>query len=299
MKKRKRKKLNSWLQLIRIPNLFTVPGDILAGHAAVVLFVDFSLVNFITLCIISSLLYCGGLILNDCLDYEEDLKKRPKRPLPSGAITMQEAYGAWLIMTIGAIFLSWLLGSATLNITLIIIGLVVLYNGPARKFPKFAFIVMGFCRGFNILLGASTGWDHEVFSFQVAPVFLTETLYILAVTYIAYHETSRLPKKMWCKMPFIVAVGGGLLAAIVYGINLPGFILYGVFLIVTFNIVETLNKSLPVGMIPPKIGQLIRNLLLLQASFAVLASSDYIWLALILIICIPFAARVSKKFYSS
>lgn len=299
MKKTRNKKLKSWLQLIRIPNLFTVPGDILAGHAAVVLFTDFSLVNFVTLCIISALLYCGGLILNDCFDYEEDLKERPKRPLPSGAITMQEAYGTWLMMTLGAIFLSWLLSTATLNITLIIIGLVILYNGPARKFPKFAFITMGLCRGFNILLGASVAWDHSAFSFQVAPVFLTETLYILAVTYIAYHETSNLPRKIWCKMPFIVAASGGLLAAVVHGVNLPGFILYTIFLVVTFNIVETLNKKLPVGMIPPKIGQLIRNLLLLQASFAVLASPDYIWLAALLVISIPFAARISKKFYSS
>ncbi len=100
-------------------------------------------------------------------------------------------------------------------------------------------------------------------------------------------------------MPFIVAASGGLLAAIVYGVNLPGFLLYTLFLVVTFNIVESLNKSLPVGMIPPKIGQLIRNLLLLQASFAVLASPDYIWIAGLLVISIPFAARVSKKFYSS
>ncbi|MCM8532021.1 MAG: UbiA family prenyltransferase [Lentisphaeraceae bacterium] len=299
MKTKTKKKLKSWLQLVRIPNLFTVPGDILVGHAAVVLMSDFSTIPFIGLCIISALIYCGGLILNDCFDYKEDLKERPKRPLPSGQISMQEAYGAWLIMTALALIIASFLGSATLNITIALVVLVILYNGPARKFPVVAFVVMGLCRGFNILLGASTAWDHESFSFNVAPVFITETLYILAVTYIAYNETNKLPKRIWCKMPFIVASVGGLLAGAVFGINLWGFILFALFLIVTFNIVESLKKSLPVGMIPPKIGQLIRNLLLLQASFTVLAAPEYIWLALILIISVPFAARVSKKFYSS
>jgi 4-hydroxybenzoate polyprenyltransferase len=299
MTKKLKKKVNSWLQLVRIPNLFTVPGDILVGHAAVVLMADFSLIQFICLCIVSALIYCGGLILNDCFDYEEDLKERPKRPLPSGAITMQEAYAAWLLMTLLALGLSWAIGPVTFNIVLCLIVLVILYNGPARKFPIAAFITMGLCRGFNILLGASVAWGSTSFTLNVAPAFLTETAYILAVTFIAYNETKKLPKKIWCKMPFIVAAIGGVLAVLIHGLNFFGFAIFALFLVVTFNIVESLNRHLPTGMIPPKIGQLIRNLLLLQAAFTVLANPAYLWLALILIICLPFATRVSKKFYSS
>jgi hypothetical protein len=295
----KNRKINSWLQLIRIPNLFTVPGDILAGHAAVTAFSDFHLGRFLMLCAASALLYCSGLILNDCFDYEEDLRERPKRPLPSGEIEMQEAYAGWLVMTGLALLICWFISPASFKVALIIIGLVIMYNGPARKFPIAAFIIMGLCRGFNILLGASTAWGADGFTIDVSPIFLTETLYILAVTYIAYNETSKLPKHIWCMMPLIVGAGGGVFALIVYGPSIVGISIFLFFLLITSKICYSLDKTLPAKMIPPKIGQLIRNLMLLQAAFAVMASREYIWYAIILIAASPIAARVSRKFYSS
>ena len=302
MAKKKRNKFKSWLQLVRIPNIFTVPGDILAGHAAVTAFTDFSLFTFLMLCLASALLYCGGLVLNDCFDYEEDLRERPKRPLPSGAISLQEAYAGWLVMTAGSLLICRILSPVSFKIALTIVILVILYNGPARKFPKLAFIVMGLCRGFNILLGASTAWNSENMALNISPIFITETLYILAVTYIAYNETRKLPKQVWCKMPFFVSVAGIVLGVIIYGsdaINLYSICAGLIFLTVTFKICNSLNDSLPVKMIPPKIGQLIRNLMLLQVAFTVMAGKDYWWLALILLAAVPFASRISRKFYSS
>lgn len=302
MAPKKRKKLDSWLQLVRIPNIFTVPGDILAGHAAVTAFTDFSFFKFSMLCLASALLYCGGLVLNDCFDYEEDLRERPKRPLPSGAISLQEAYAGWLIMTAASLLICRMLSPASFKIAITIVILVILYNGPARKFPKFAFIVMGLCRGFNILLGASTAWQSESLALNISPIFITETLYILAVTYIAYNETRKLPKPLWCKMPFFVSLAGIVLSVIIYGaaaINIYSICFSLVFLTVTLKICNSLDDSLPVKMIPPKIGQLIRNLMLLQAAFTVMAGKDYWWLALILVAAVPFASRISRKFYSS
>ena len=299
MSKKKRNKLNSWLQLVRIPNIFTVPGDILAGHAAVTLFTDFSLYKFLMLCLASALLYCGGLVLNDCFDYEEDLRERPKRPLPSGAISLQEAYVGWLIMTAAALLICRILSPVSFKIALTIVILVILYNGPARKFPKIAFLVMGLCRGFNILLGASTAWESESMALNISPIFITETLYILAVTYIAYNETRKLPKQIWCKMPFIISVVGSIYCVIIHSPNAIGLCVCVLFLGVTYKICNSLNDSLPVKMIPPKIGQLIRNLMLLQAAFTVLAKKEYWWLSLLILIAIPFATRISRKFYSS
>jgi len=296
---KKQKKIQSWLQLIRVPNLFTVPGDILVGHACVTAFSDFSLWRFCLLCFVSALLYCGGLILNDCFDYDEDRRERPERPLPSGAIELQEAYGAWIVGTAIALFTCWFLGPATFKVALILTALIVLYNGPARRIPVMAFLIMGLCRGFNILLGASTAWGSANFTASISPVFLTETLYILAVTYIAYNETKRLPDRLWCMMPFLVAASGGFLCVIVFGINMPGFFVFLLFLTVTLLICNTLDDKLPQNLIPPKIGQLIRNLMLLQAAFTVMAAPQYLWYALSLIALFPIAARVSRSFYSS
>ncbi len=68
--------LHSWLELVRLPNLFTVPGDILvgaflAGIAKNELSVIFPVI------IISLSLYISGLILNDYADYEIDKEERP------------------------------------------------------------------------------------------------------------------------------------------------------------------------------------------------------------------------------
>lgn len=299
MKKRLRNKFKSWLQLVRIPNIFTVPGDILAGHAAVTVFTDFSLFKFLMLCLASALLYCGGLVLNDCFDYEEDLRERPKRPLPSGAISMQEAYAGWLIMTAASLLICRMLSPASFKIALTIVILVILYNGPARKLPKLAFIIMGLCRGFNILLGASTAWGTDSLALNISPIFITETLYILAVTFIAYNETRKLPKQIWCRMPLYISVIGSVYCIMIHGFNVIGLCVCLLYLGVTMAICNSLNKSLPVKMIPPKIGQLIRNLMLLQAAFTVMADPEYLWFAVIILAAVPVASRVSRKFYSS
>lgn len=299
MTKKQRNKLKSWLQLIRIPNIFTVPGDILAGHAAVTMYSDFSLNKFVPLCFASILLYCGGLVLNDCIDYKEDLRERPQRPLPAGLISIREAYAGWLLMTVTALLICRFLGPTSFNIALAIVFLVILYNGPARKVPTLAFIVMGLCRGFNILLGASTAWGRDNLALDISPIFLTETLYILAVTYIAHNETRKLPTPLWCKMPLIVAVTGSLSCIIIHGPNVIGLLISIPFLIITLAICNSLNNTLPVKMIPKKIGLLVRNLIMLQAAFTVMAKPEYLWFALVLLATVPVASRVSRNFYSS
>ena len=87
------KKMKDWFELIRLPNLFTLPGDVLVGMAAVLTFTDFKTqwTHFLLLCLISALLYSGGLILNDFMDYEEDCAERPDRVLPSGRISRTDA----------------------------------------------------------------------------------------------------------------------------------------------------------------------------------------------------------------
>uniref|UniRef100_UPI001CE2744A UbiA family prenyltransferase n=1 Tax=Streptomyces werraensis TaxID=68284 RepID=UPI001CE2744A len=73
----------AWAELVRLPALFTVPGDTLAGVAAAggrpgpraLLPIGSSLC-----------LYAAGMVLNDWADRAEDAVERPHRPLPSGRI---------------------------------------------------------------------------------------------------------------------------------------------------------------------------------------------------------------------
>src|SRR5438874_1337202 len=80
----------AWLQLFRAPNLFTVPGDPVAGYLLVV---RGSFTGAVFAAIGASLcFYCAGLVLNDIADIEEDRRDRPMRPLPSGAIDLRTAH---------------------------------------------------------------------------------------------------------------------------------------------------------------------------------------------------------------
>ncbi|MFE7995466.1 prenyltransferase, partial [Streptomyces shenzhenensis] len=73
----------AWAELLRLPALFTVPGDALAGAAAVAARPG----PRTLLAIGSSLcLYAAGLAPNDWAARDEDAAERPHRPLPSGRI---------------------------------------------------------------------------------------------------------------------------------------------------------------------------------------------------------------------
>ena len=105
-----------------------------------------------------------------------ELKGTEVKSLRNGKCSLQEAYAGWLLMTASSLLICRMLSPASFKIALTIVILVILYNGPARKLPKLAFIVMGLCRGFNILLGASTAWDSDSFALNISPIFFTETL---------------------------------------------------------------------------------------------------------------------------
>ena len=67
--------VRTWLQLVRAPNLLTVPGDPLAGFLLAtfgVLRAQAAFAVGASLC-----LYAAGLLWNDLFDLEEDRRERP------------------------------------------------------------------------------------------------------------------------------------------------------------------------------------------------------------------------------
>ena len=82
------KKLLAYLQLIRLPNVFTAIADILMGYLVTVGSFGYELALLI---LASCSLYSAGMVLNDVMDFEDDQRDRPNRPLPSGRIDRQWA----------------------------------------------------------------------------------------------------------------------------------------------------------------------------------------------------------------
>ncbi len=184
----------AWLQLIRLPNLFTAAADVAAGflftHAA---FTANDTLPMSLLIGASVLLYAGGVVLNDVFDYALDYRERPERPLPSGRISLGAAkLAGWGLLALGIT----LAGTAAalagdLRPGLVALGLaatIVAYDGFLKKTPLGP-PAMGACRGLNLLLGMSLSpiaWSSPHFLIVAAI-----TIYVMGITWFARTEAEQ------------------------------------------------------------------------------------------------------------
>src|SRR5438067_12984617 len=100
-----RSSFRAWLQLLRLPNLFTVPGDPLAGF--LLAWDGKRELSFLALAIAVSLCFYGaGLLWNDLADRAVDRAERPQRPLPSGAVKTRSVWIVSFILAGAALVIS-------------------------------------------------------------------------------------------------------------------------------------------------------------------------------------------------
>lgn len=148
----------AYLQLVRLPNLFTAAADGLAGW----LLVGGSLDEFPRwgpLVAASVCVYAGGVVLNDVLDLGVDRVERPSRPLPSGRVGVRAAavLGSGL-MLLGLAFAALAGTRHGAAVGLGLVACVLAYDLGLKRTPLGP-EVMGSCRALNLLLGMSQAGD--------------------------------------------------------------------------------------------------------------------------------------------
>ena len=93
-------KLFPWLQLLRLPNVFTAVADVTMGYIVTQRDLE-PYLQFGLLVAASCSLYLSGMVLNDVFDAEVDAREQPHRPIPSGRVSLFHAqrlgWGLWLI----------------------------------------------------------------------------------------------------------------------------------------------------------------------------------------------------------
>ncbi|MCP4189646.1 MAG: UbiA family prenyltransferase [Planctomycetaceae bacterium] len=197
---RSNSRLLSYLQLLRIPNVFTAIADVTMGFLFVGGKLPEQLIPFLGLVTASSCLYLSGMVLNDVFDFAVDQRDRPDRPLPSGRISRRSATilgvtllgigtaSAWLVDGIhpfeGAP--TWRSGVIA---TLLAI-MIVTYDGVVKK-TLFAPLAMGSCRLLNVFLGMSVVRDvSSPFGFRTDQWLIAGGMgvYIVGVTLFARNE---------------------------------------------------------------------------------------------------------------
>jgi 4-hydroxybenzoate polyprenyltransferase len=148
----------AWLQLLRLPNIFTAVADVMMGYVVT----HRSLQpwgNFALLLVTSCLLYLSGVVLNDVFDAETDAREQPHRPIPSGRVSRRSAAVAGWAMLVAGVLVAWYLSFEANDwrpgaVATLLASCIVLYDGALKR-TRLAPLVMGECRMLNVLLGMS------------------------------------------------------------------------------------------------------------------------------------------------
>ncbi|GGL80324.1 hypothetical protein GCM10010129_24940 [Streptomyces fumigatiscleroticus] len=173
----------AWAELLRLPALFTVPGDVLAGAAAAGAHAPG---RATLLAIGSSLcLYEAGMALNDWADRAEDAAERPHRPLPSGRIRPRAALTAACALTATGLALAARAGRPALTVATPLAATVWAYDLALKHTPAGP-AAMAAARGLDLLLGAAAGTGRTREALPSAALLGTHTL---AVTAVSRQET--------------------------------------------------------------------------------------------------------------
>jgi len=178
---------SAWLQLARVSNTPTVVSNSVAG--AVLASGAPAAGEVAVVAGAMALFYTAGMILNDLFDYDIDVRERPERPLPSGAVSRPAALTAVIVLFVAGQALLLLEGTEPFLAGLGLIGLIVLYDAWHKGNPLSP-VLMGACRAL-VYFVAAFAVAGEV-ALEVATGAAVLLIYIVGLTQVAKAEGSGL-----------------------------------------------------------------------------------------------------------
>lgn len=279
-----------WLQLIRFPNLFTVPGDPLAGAVLAAQSTQFGLPIGLAMAA-AVCFYTAGLLWNDYYDLKRDRRERPGRPLPSGKIQPRVAFSLGLILSATGWSLCLFAGPGPAGVGATLVAFVFCYNRYFKRIPVLREASMGACRGLSLLLGAAAATSSSPFPGPVIVAAVVLFFYTASVTFAARREAQPHHSGPDSAIPFGVLLVGLMFfwpwvpssnqrAAflLAYGVSLlitAGFALHMILFSDTPNLPRSLERrQRMVHVLPPWIGCLVSGLIPLQAAFILQVGMD-------------------------
>ncbi|MGC1932866.1 MAG: UbiA family prenyltransferase [Candidatus Nitrosopolaris sp.] len=297
--------MRQYLLLIRLPNAFTAPSNILTGYFAVVLPSYANVPNLSILMLSSALLYISGIVFNDYFDIEIDRKERPFRPLVAGIITKKKALAIAVAAMVTANFLAFTVSIASLIVAIILSATIIGYDYRLKQ-TMAGPVTMGSARFLNIFLGASPALAGLFFSnndFLVLRLILVSMLmllYVLAISILSRIEIGvTTHSKRIIVGPFIIifAVISIIMLVGFFGIFqvdlVPSLVLFSGITIITFK--QTVFQDYSSSGIQKAITNLVLSIIVLDSIFVSGTANIYYGLATLLLV-IPSMA-LARKLY--
>ncbi|MFC3198859.1 UbiA-like protein EboC [Parapedobacter deserti] len=182
--------LRPYLQLMRPANIMTAISDVLAGAAIAILYTGepgtYPMLSGLLLLAISTIgLYGGGVVFNDVFDAALDARERPERPIPSGNVPLRSAALLGIALFVVGLLAATLASPVSGIIAVAIVLMCLGYDRWAKHHAVAGPLVMGLCRGLNLLLGISYLASALPLTWFLSAI---PVIYIAAVTTISRGE---------------------------------------------------------------------------------------------------------------
>jgi hypothetical protein len=295
----KKPNFRDYLILVRLPNLFTLPSNILVGFVIVSALTQTTYVQVLLLVTISILHYCVGIILNDLCDFNIDKKERPYRPLPSGKISRKIAIALVTIFSFLALTLSLMVGIPTLVISSILFAIIFGYDKYLKNTWAGPFTIAS-ARVMNIMLGVSVNINSASSNpqFVILTFVLTITLvYVSLIGYMSRFEIHGFSNNV--KLFLTPAVIAMIISSIIL-FTLTGFFKYdslvilALFSFIMFVTFHKIHKKDSLG-IQQIIQNMILSIIVLDSTF--LSGIRGIEMGLIVLVLLAPMLVFAKKMY--
>ncbi len=198
--------LRAWAQLVRVPNTLTACADVLAGFtlaAGAWWQINGILPSIVVAAFASICLYWAGMVLNDVHDLAEDIAQRRNGPLVRGLIAVGAArkagwalllagvalagLSAYLLPATGSAAPDWIVAGTATALAVVIVA----YDSWLKATPLGP-LLMGMCRGLNLLVGVSLGacvdWHAELDWSSIILATSGLLLFVTGITLAARRE---------------------------------------------------------------------------------------------------------------
>jgi 4-hydroxybenzoate polyprenyltransferase len=142
----------------------------------------------------ASLLYIGGMFLNDAFDAGFDGQYRRERPIPSGAISERAVWIIGFALLVGGLICVWLLGMVTGVVGVLLVLCILAYNA-VHKVLTISPVLMAGCRFLLYALAGATA-TRSLSGLSLWSGFALGA-YVIGLTYVAARESTGASVRYW------------------------------------------------------------------------------------------------------
>lgn len=287
----------AYAQLTRPANVVTAVSDVVAGASIAMLYlggnVAWPVGSILWLCLATIGLYAGGVVFNDVFDAKLDAEERPERPIPSGRVSLHNAFRFGIVLFAIGTLAAGVVSTVSVLVAIAIVISCLVYDKWAKHHVVLGPIVMGLCRGLNLLLGVSVFAQvlPEVWALALIPV-----IYVAAITVISrgeVHGGKKLPL-LFAALLYLVVIISIVIFGVMKGGGWLGVVILLLFAVTIFKPLLRAIRTEDAADIRGSVKSAVLALIFMNAIWV--AATGFWQLVLFVLLLFPFSIWLARRF---